>query len=504
MQLEGAITLAESLKSTLGPKGQDKILLSASGTGAAITITNDGATIMKSIHVDIPAAQLLINLSQVQDKEIGDGTTSVCVLTGCLLKEAVKLLEAGLHPMTIISGFRKSCEIAKKALIESSVDHKADPKKFYETLMNVARTCLSSKILHHNKELFSKLAVDAVLKLEGDTDLTLIQIIKKSGSSLADSYLDDGFIMDKQIGIGCPRQCEDCKIMIANTPMDTDKIKIYGSQVCVKSASDMAAIERAEQKRMEDKCQKIIDCGVNVFVNRSLVYDIPMQYLSRHNVMVIEHADFEGVERLSSVCGGEIASTFDHPELLKIGHCDKIEECVIGEDRLIRFSGVHHSKASTIVLRGASSHILEEAERSLHDALCVLSQTIGESEVVFGGGCSEMLMAKAVDDAARIVEGKESLAMEAYATALRSIPGILAENGGMDSSDIIAALRAAHYKGDIRAGLDITTGGVGDMEEIGITESLKSKRQVLISASEAAEQFLRVDDVLVCEPERGP
>jgi len=241
---------------------------------------------------------------------------------------------------------------------------------------------------------------------------------------------------------------------------------------------------------------------VDVFVNRQLVYNLPEQYLADHGVMVIEHADFDGIERIARVTGGEIASTFDHPELVKLGECKLIEEIMIGEDQMIRFSGVPVGEACTIVLRGATSHMLDETERSLHDALCVLSQVVSESRTVFGGGCAELIMAKAVEELAAKTPGKKALALESFAKALRMIPTIIADNGGYDSGELISQLRAEHYKGNTKAGLNMKDGEVGDMEKLGILEALKVKQQVLISAAEAAEMILRVDNIIKAPPRK--
>ncbi|XP_016390658.1 T-complex protein 1 subunit beta [Sinocyclocheilus rhinocerous] len=300
----GAIAIGDLVKSTLGPKGMDKILLGG-GRDSSVTVTNDGATILKAIGVDNPAAKVLVDMSKVQDDEVGDGTTSVTVLAAELLRVRA------LPPHSV------SCH-------------------------------------------FSKLAVEAVLRLKGSGNLEAVHVIKKLGGSLTDSYLDEGFLLDKRIG-------------------------------------------------------RVL------FFLRQLIYNYPEQLFAAAGVMAIEHADFVGVERLALVTGGEISSTFDHPELVKLGRCKLIEEVMIGEDTLIHFSGVDMGEACTIVLRGATQQILDEAERSLHDALCVLAQTVKETRTVFGGGCSEMLMAKAVSDLANHTPGKEAVAMESFAKALRMV-----------------------------------------------------------------------------------
>jgi T-complex protein 1 subunit beta len=495
----GAMALADLLKTTLGPKGMDKILQSSGGNGK-VEVTNDGATILKSIMVNNPAARILIEISKTQDDEVGDGTTSVCVFAGELLREAEKLLSQKIHPQTIIAGWRKATSVAYEALQKSSKDNREDQEKFKQDLLNIARTTLSSKILTQEKEHFANLAVEAVLRLKGSTNLDSIQIIKKPGGSMRDSFLSDGYILNKSIGVGQPKLIENAKVLVANTPMDTDKIKIYGIKVTTNSMMKMAEIEAAEKNKMKQKCEKILGHGINVFINRQLIYDYPQEFFADNGVMAIEHADFDGIERLALVLGAEIVSTFDHPDQVVLGTAAKVEQIMIGEDRLIKFSGCKRNEACTIVLRGANAHLLEEAERSLHDALCVLSQTVVETRTVLGGGCSEMIMAKAVLEVAKKTPGKEAIAMEAFANALKQIPTIIADNAGLDSAELVSVLEAAHYQDKSTYGIDVNRGDVGDMIELGITESFKVKQQILLSASEAAEMIIRVDDVLHSAP----
>jgi len=345
--------------------------------------------------------------------------------------------------------------------------------------------------------------VNAVLKLRGSTNLDQIQIIKKTGGTLRDSYLDpDGFLLDKKIGVGCPKRMTNCKVIVANTSMDTDKVKIYGSKIKVDSVSKVAEIEAAEKAKMNAKVDRILAHGCNVFCNRQLIYNLPEQRLADAGVMSIEHADFDGTERLALVLDADIVSTFDTPEQVKLGECELIEEVMVGEDKLIRFSGCPNSQASTIVIRGANSHVVEEAHRSLHDALCVLSQTVKSTSVLPGGGATEMLMAQAVEEASKKVSGKHVLAMEAYARALRNMPMHIADNAGYDSQDLVAKLRAKHYEGHHTWGLEMNSGTIGDMTEFGICEAYKVKAQVVLSSSEAAEMILRVDDIVQCAPRR--
>ncbi|KAH9640997.1 hypothetical protein HF086_015093 [Spodoptera exigua] len=430
----GAIAIGDLVKSTLGPKGMDKILVSSGRNAGQVEVTNDGATILKSIGVDNPAAKILVDMSKVQDDEVGDGTTSVTVLAAELLREAEKLIEQKLHPQTVIAGWRIAVDAAKQALADSSFDHE---KNFNEAalradLENIARTTLSSKILSNHKEHFTKLAVDAVLRLKGSGNLKAIQIIKISGGLLEESFLDEGFLLNKKVGVHQPKRIENANILIANTPMDTDKIKVFGSTIKVDSMAKIAELEVAEKEKMKDKV-------------------------------------------------------------------------LIGDECLIRFSGVELGSACTIVIRGATQQVIDEAERSLHDALCVLAATVKEPKVVYGGGASEMLMAEAVSRVAARTAGKESAAAEAFAVALRRLPSAVADNAGYDSADLISRLRAHHAQGETTMGLDMQNGRVGDMKKLGITESYVVKRQVLLSASEAAEMILRVDNILKAAPRRrGP
>lgn len=494
----GAIAIGDLVKSTLGPKGMDKILQPMPGEGSRgnATVTNDGATILKSVWIDNPAARILVDISKTQDNECGDGTTSVVVLAAEMLRNAQYLVEQKMHPQVIIKGYRLALQAARTKLESLAQDHGSDPEAFRQDLLKIAMTTLSSKLLKHEKEHFATLAVDSVLRLKGKPNLDYIQVIKKPGGSLKDSFLEEGFILEKKIGVGHKKVLEDCNVLVANCQMDTDKIKIYGARVKVDSFEAVHEIENAEKQKMKTKIEKICKHGCNVFINRQLIYNYPDQLFKENGVMAIEHSDFDGTERLAAVLGADIVSTFDNPEQNKLGFCRKIEEILIGEDKVIKFSGCAQGEACTIVLRGASTHILDEAERSLHDALAVLFQTVTETRVVHGGGSTEMAMSQAVMEEMGKVEGKESVAMEQFGKALQQIPAILADNGGYDSAQLLGQLRVAHARGEHSIGLDFTNGSTTDMAERGIMESYRSKLSQLCSAAEAAEMIVRVDDII--------
>ncbi len=305
----GAIAVGDLVKSTLGPKGMDKILQSVSGRsgGSETIVTNDGATILKSIILDNPAAKVLVNLSKVQDDEVGDGTTSVCVLAAELLREAERLVEQHrLHPQLIIEGYREAARVARAALEASAHDNSQNPEAFRQDLLNIARTTLSSKILAADKEHFAKLAVDAVLRLQGSTNLDHIQVIKKTGGRLIDSFLDEGFILDKRPNPLTPVRLGPCRILLANTSMDTDKVKIFGSRIRATTTEQLSDMERAERSKIREKVEAIKAHGINCFVNRQLIYDWPEQLFADAGIMAIEHADFDGIERLALVTGKKL------------------------------------------------------------------------------------------------------------------------------------------------------------------------------------------------------
>jgi len=496
----GAIAIGDLVKTTLGPKGMDKILQPLPGEGShqSTTVTNDGATILSRVWVDNPAAKILVDISKTQDAECGDGTTSVVVLAAELLRNAEQLVQQKMHPQVIIKGYRIALEAARERLEAIGFDNGNDKAQLRQDLINIAKTTLSSKLLKHEKEHFAELAVNAILRLQGRPNLDYIQVIKKAGGAVKESYLEPGFILEKRISPGHPKTLTNCKVMVANTPMDTDKIKIYGSRVKVDSLEAVQEIEKAEKDKMKGKVEKICESGCNVFINRQLIYNYPEEVFKNNKVMCIEHSDFDGTERLAAVLGADIVSTFDDPSKIVLGTCDKIEEIMIGEDKVIKFSGCAENEACTIVLRGASTHVLDEAERSLHDALAVLFQTVTQdTRVLCGGGSAEMEMSLAVLEAGNKVGGKFSIAVEAYAKALQQIPMIISENAGFDAQEMVGELRKQHATGENpHAGINAMTGGIDDMKKNGIYESYRSKLSQLCAASEAAEQVIRVDDII--------
>eukprot|EP00915_Cephaloidophora_sp_WS-2016_P003437 GHVH01004603.1.p1 GENE.GHVH01004603.1~~GHVH01004603.1.p1 ORF type:complete len:539 (+),score=72.28 GHVH01004603.1:50-1666(+) len=508
----GGIAVCDMVKSTLGPHGSDKILLPVGTEPARMakaTITNDGATILSRVWLDNPAAQIMVDVARTQDKSVGDGTTGVVVLAGELLRQAEILTDQRIHPSIIVEGYEKAAKIAVTALESASA--KMTDELLRDNLLRLARTTLSSKIVRFECEKMAEVAVDAVLRLEGNEDIGLIHIIKIPGASLSESYLDEGFILEKDLPPYVEKSLEGCKVLLTDTPMDADKVKIFSARVRVESFSQVKEIEDAEKLKMSNKVASMCATGCNVTINRQLIYDFPNQCFRKHKVLPIEHADFDGIERLSLVLDGDIASTFDAPEKIKLGSCDKIEQILIGEKRFIQFTGCAKKKACTIVLRGSTDHVLDEAERSIHDALANLSQTVRDGRFVYGGGSVELHCAEAIEKEARKTEGKLQLPLQAFSKALVAVPTILLDNGGFDSAETVARLRALHHQHreeqadtdpSCTLGVDLETGGLSDMRKVGVLESLWSKTHQLRSASEAAQMIIRCDEVVRCAPRR--
>merc|ERR1712071_581142 len=477
----GCIAVGELVKSTLGPKGMDKILVGFGRNDGQVEVTNDGATILRAIGVDNPAAKVLVDLAKVQDQEVGDGTTSVTVLTCELIKEAEKLIEMKIHPQTVIAGWRKAVAVAKDALTNSAIDNSGDEAKFHEDLMNISRTTLSSKILSQHKEFFAKMCVDAVVRLKGSGNLQAIQIIKKQGGTLTDSFLDNGFLLDKKIGLNQPKRVENARILIANTPMDTDKIKVFGSRIRVDSVAKVAELELAEKEKMKEKVDLILKHNCTVFINRQLILTVLSDWvwsLAARLCLLLDIPNLSNwvvvisSKRLCSVKTNCCAFLVSHWERLALWSC---------EAPLSKFSMKLNVPFTTPF---------------------VLSSTVKETRTVYGGGCSEVLMANAVCNLADKTPGKESLAMESFAKALRSLPVVIADNAGYDSAQLISELRAAHSQGKHTMGLNMDVGKIDCMQQMGVTESFMVKRQVLVSAAEAAEMILRVDDIIKAAPRR--
>lgn len=473
------------VRTTLGPKGSYKLL----DTGSKISITNDGATILKNLVIDNPAAKILIDASVSQDWEEGDGTTSIAILATELLLEAKEL---NIPKILLIKGYDLALNHILKKLEELAIEIKNEN---YEEMINLAKTTICSKVLKCDLNHFSKLCVDAILKLEEENDLNLIQIIKTNGN-LEDSYLSEGFILNKDIEI---EEMENIPVLVANTSLDADKVKLFGAKINVESLKELSEIEKEDKEKMKRKIEKITSIPFKCFVNRQIIYDYPLELLKQKKINVIEHADFDGVERLNKFLGGKIVSSFENLTEESLGKCTRIKNITVGNERMVLFENTG-KKAVTIVLKGSSKEVLDEAERSIHDALCVLNKLKEERKLIYGGGSTEMALSISLQDYSYEIKSKESESILAFSNALQQIPVILAQNGGLDFNLIKSKLRSEHKAGNNTYGVDFISNDVGCMNKRGVLESLRTKRRVLVAATEIARMILKTDGFVKCKP----
>ena len=485
--------VVDFIKTSLGPRGMDKLMVSESG---GVKITNDGATILKNIKKDGIVVNILNEVCSVIDQEIGDGTTTLCCLVGELMIEAEKLMNMNVHPQIIVQGFRIAAREAIATINSNSFDNSKNLELFCADLLDMARTTLNSKVVATQKELFARIALRAVLKLKGSTDLNRLNIIKKCGGSLKDSFLDEGFILNKKIEFNQPKKIKNAKILIVNTALDSDRIKINGVKIKVKSISNLARIEIGEQKKLLDKCRKILNHGINVIVNRQLIYNRQERFFSDHGILSIEQADFDGIEKLALCTGAEITSTFDEPSKIKLGLCKIVEEVVIGDEKYIRFGGCANQGSCSIVIRGSNEQIIDEAERSLHDALSILIQSIKNPKYIWGGGYSEMKIGNSIEYLSKKFQCKKSLSIASFAIAIQRIPEIIMENAGLEPIFLINKFKKNLKKGE-ECCFNAENEDISCAKISGLIENSKLKTQIILAAVEAVEMIIRIDKMFL-------
>jgi len=498
--IAAAKIIAELVKTTLGPKGMDKMLVSSFGD---VTITNDGATILKEIDVQHPAAKMLVEVAKAQDNEVGDGTTTAAVLTGELLAKAEELLDQNIHPTIIIEGFKKASEKAREILekIAIPVSIKDD-----EVLLNVAMTAMGSKGIAAAKEHFAKLAVEAVKQVAEEkdgklrADIDLIKILKKHGKSLEETELVRGMVIDKEVAHPqMPKIVHSAKIALINAKLEIEKTE-FDAKINIESPEQMKMFLDEEERMLKEMVDKIAEAGANVVFCEKGIDDVALHFLAKRGILAVKNVSSSDMEKLARATGGKIVASVKDLTPDVLGEAKLVEEVKIGDDKLVYVRECKNPKAVTIVVRGGTEHVVDEAERSLHDALCVVRNAIEDGKIVPGGGAPEAEVAKQLREYAVKVGGREQLAIEAFADAVESIPLTLAENGGLDPVDIMVALRAAHEKTDgFRMGVDVFTGKIRDMLELKVVEPLRVKLQVIKSATEAANMILKIDDVIAAK-----
>jgi len=492
-----ARVIAESIRTTLGPRGMDKMLIDSLGD---VTITNDGAAILDEIDVEHPAAKMMKEVAKTQDDMVGDGTTTAVVLAGELLKKAEDILDQNVHPTVIVSGYRKASLKTMEVLNKLSITVDLEDR---EALKNVAITSMASKAVGDAREHFANIAIDAVRQIaekRGDSwlaDIDNIQIIKKEGKSLLDTELVRGIILDKEVvHAGMPKRVEEAKVSLINAALEVEKTEV-SAEIRIRDPSQMKAFLDQETNILRGMVEKIKKAGANVVVCQKGIDDLAQHFLAKEGILAIRRAKESDMEKLSRATGGRMITNLDDLRPEDLGYAALVEERKIGDDKMTFIQGCKDPRSVSILIRAGLERMVDEAERAMHDALSVVSDVIEKNKVVSGGGAAEAEAAKEVRDYAVKVGGREQLAIEAFAESLEIVPKTLAENAGLEPIDIMVELRSAHEKPKgYRTGVDVFTGKVVDMSEKGVIEPLSVKEQAIKSAAEVAFMILRIDDVI--------
>ncbi len=499
-----ARVIAEAVRSTLGPRGMDKMLVDSLGD---VTITNDGAAILDEIDVQHPAAKMLVGVAKTQDDEVGDGTTTAVVIAGELLKRAEELLDQKIHPTIIVSGYKKAADEAKKFLDEIALD--VDPDDV-ETLKKIAITSMNSKSVLGAKEHFAKISVDAIKQIaeerEGKLQASreMVNIIKKQGKSILETELVQGMVIDKElIHPAMPKTIKNAKIALVDAPIEIEKTE-FDAEIRISDPTQMQAFLDEEQNLLKQMVQNIKDSGAKAIFAQKGIDDTAQHYLAKAGVMAVRRVKKSDMEKLAKATGATVVTNLKELKAENLGEAGLVEEVKVLNDKMVYVRDCKNPKAVTIVVRGGTEHVVDEGERALNDSLSVVRDVLEDQKMVAGGGAPEIEIAKRLRDYADSVGGREQLAIEAFAEALEIIPKTLAENAGHDQLDIIVKLRAAHEKEGLWMGVNITTGEVADMLKAGVVEPLRVKKQAVVSASEASEMILRIDDVIASRRHEPP
>jgi len=499
-----AKVMAEILKTSLGPRGLDKMLVDAFGD---IVVTNDGATIVKEMEVQHPAAKLLVEVAKAQDAEVGDGTTSVVVLAGVLLERAEKLLDENIHPTIIINGYTKAL---KKSL--EILDKIAEPVNVEdsETLRRIAEVTLASKYVGHGPErakiadmVLEAIRIIAEKRPDGgyNVDLDNVKIEKKKGGSIYDSKIIRGIVLDKEVvHPGMPRRVENAKILVLDAPLEIQKPDLT-TKIRVTDVEQLDKFLEEETRILRDMVEKIAAIGANVVITQKGIDEVAQHFLAKKGILAVRRVKRSDIEKLARATGAKIVTSLRELREDYLGYAELVEERKVGEDKMVFIEGAKNPRSVTILLRGANDMLLDEAERNIKDALHALRNIMREPKIVPGGGAVEVELAEQLRAYARTVGGKEQLAIEAYADAIEQIAVILAESAGLDPLDALLQLRSMHAKGLKNAGVNVLEGKIAeDMLKLGVFEPILVKKQVVKSATEAAVSILKIDDVIAAAP----
>mmetsp|Transcript_25287 Transcript_25287/g.28122 ORF Transcript_25287/g.28122 Transcript_25287/m.28122 type:complete len:533 (-) Transcript_25287:33-1631(-) len=496
--------LVDTIKTTLGPCGMDKLIY---GQNNDVTISNDGATIMKKLDIVHPAAKTLVEIAKSQDDEVGDGTTSVVIIAGSLLSNIKKFLEDKMSPQVIIRAYRKACDLAKKRIKELAVPiDKKDPKKFREMLINCAATALNSKLVSTQREFFAEMIVDAVMKLGVDLDLDMVGVKKETGGSLTDSFLVDGVAFKKTFAYAGfeeqPKQFKDPKILLLNVELELKNEK-DNARVEIENPEDYQDIVNAEWEIIYEKLDNCIKSGAQIVLSRLAIGDLATQYFADRGVFCAGRVPAEDLKRVSKATGGKIQATCNNIPKDAMGTCGLFEERQVGKERYNIFTEAPESKTATLVLRGGGEEFVEEAARSLHDSIMVVRRAVKHSDVVAGGGAIEMEISKYLLEYALTLKDKQQLIIAEFGQALEAIPRQLAINSGYDSTLIMNHLRKKHQEPEGQwFGVDVNKGFIADMYKDFVWEPALIRLNAITAATEAACVILSIDQTVKSQPKQ--
>ena len=495
--IQAAKVVAEVVKATLGPRGMDKMLVDSLGD---LTITNDGHEILKEIDVEHPAAKMIVEVAETQDNEVGDGTTTAVILAGDLLKRAQELLDKNIHATTIVAGYRKAADEVIRILKSVAIDVDLNDR---ETLTNIVKTSMRSKVIGLAGNHFADIAIDSVKQVteKKDGGMTAdkddIQVIKKTGKSLLDSKLIQGIIVDKEVvHSDMPKRVESAKIALIDCALEVEKTEM-DAEIRIRDPVQMKAFLDEESRMLKEMTDKILEAGANVVLCQRGIDDVVQYFLTKGGALAVRRIKSSDMEKLAKATGATLVTNLDDLTSSDLGEARLVEERKIGDDKMVFIEDCKNPKAVSILIRAGLERLIDEVERALNDALSVMVDIVKNNKIVAGGGAIEEELSKRIRKYASTIGGREQLAIEAFADALEIIPITLAENAGLDPIDILVALRAAHEEKDgMWKGINVFTGEVVNMMDDAVLDPLVVKEQAIKSAVEVSSMILRIDDVI--------
>jgi archaeal chaperonin len=505
--IAAARAVADAVRSTLGPRGMDKMLVDSMGD---ITITNDGVTILKEVDVEHPAAKMIVEVAKTQDQQCGDGTTTAVVLSGELLKRSESLLEQNVHPTVIVRGFQMAVQEAER-LLEKEIGTSVQTSD-ESILVDCARTAMGSKGVYGSREELAKIAVQAVQRIaekRGDhvvADVDQIKVEKHQGGTISDTELIEGIVLDKERGHPrMPGEVNGAKIALLNSSLEIKKTEIE-SKINIKNPSQIQNFLDEEDKTFRKMVDAIKASGANVVVSQKGIDDVVLHYLAKEGIYAVKQVKESDLQKLARATGAKIVTGYSDLTAADLGRAEKVEERKVGDDDMTYITGCQNPRSVSILIHGGTEHVTQEVERSLHDALKVVASVLEDGVVCPGGGATEIDLAVKLRKWAPSVGGREQLAVEAFAQGLEVIPWALSENGGYDSINTLIELRRAHDGADANknVGINLTDGKATDMWKLHVVEPLRVKRQALSSATDVAAMVLRIDDVIASKKSSPP